>query len=129
MKKFLGPVAAAGLLFSACGGEPVEFNAMDADGLATIVDAGITEESGLKGLITADLFSEEDISEFNVLAEDACTDLSDGISAADYDEFEAGVLDGAEEMQGMIDTDALTMALISATCPSYTDNLTEAMNG
>ena len=128
MKKILGPIAAAGLLFGACG-EPVEYNAMDAEGLASILDAGMTEESGLKGLITADLFSADDVSEFNTLAEDACTDLSDGISAAEYDEFESGVLDGAEEMEGMIDTDALTVALIEATCPSYMDNLTSAMNG
>lgn len=128
MKKILGPIAAAGLIFGACG-EPVEFNAMDAEGLATILDAGMTEESGLKGFITADLFSVEDIAEFNELAEDACTDLSDGISSAEYDEFEAGVLDGAEEMQDMIDTDALTLALVDATCPSYTGNLTAAMGG
>lgn len=128
MKRLLGSVAAAGLLFTACS-DPVEFNAMDADGLAAIVDAGITEESGLKGLITSDAFSAEDVAEFNVLAEDACADLSNGISADDYDEFEAGVLDGAEGMEDMIDTDAMTLALVNATCPSYTDKLTSAMAG
>lgn len=128
LQKLLGPVVAAGFLFGACG-EPVEFNAMDAEGLAAILDAGMTEESGLKGLITADLFSEDDITEFNTLAEDACADLSDGISADEYRDFEAGVLDGAQEMEDMIDTDALTLALVDATCPSYVDNLTSAMNG
>ncbi|MEM7326512.1 MAG: hypothetical protein AAF531_25730 [Actinomycetota bacterium] len=128
VSKMAGPIVAAGLLVGACG-EPVEFNAMDAEGLATILDAGMTEDSGLQGLITADLFSEDDVAEFNVLAEDACADLSDGISTSEYDEFEAGVLDGAEEMKDMIDTDALTLALVDATCPSYVDSLTEAMNG
>ncbi len=128
MKRFLGSLATAGLLFSACG-EAVEFNAMDAEGLVGIVDAGLTEESGLRGLITADAFSAEDVAEFNTLAEDACADLSNGISAEDYDEFEAGVLDGAEGLEGMIDTEALTMALVDATCPSYVDNLAAAIAG
>ncbi len=127
-KRFLGSVAAAAMLFTACG-EAVEFNAMDAEGLAAIVDAGLTEESGLSGLLTADAFSLEDVTEFNALAEDACADLSNGISSEDYQEFQAGVLDGAEEMQDLIDTDALTLALVEATCPSYTDNLTSAMAG
>ncbi len=128
MKKLLGSIAVAGLLTTACS-EAVEFNAVDAAGLAAIVDAGITEESGLKGILTAEAFSAEDIAEFNELAEEACADLSNGISASDYDEFEAGVLDGAEEMEGMIDPGALTIALIDATCPSYSDNLSTAMAG
>lgn len=128
MKKYLGSLAAAGLLFTACS-EPVEFNALDAEGLAVIVDAGMTEESGLKGLITADLFSVEDVTEFNGLAEEACAELADGISAEDYDELEAGVLDGAQEMRGMIDADAMTLALVNGACPAYADNLTSAMAG
>lgn len=128
MKRFLGPLTAAGLLFSACG-ESVEFNAIDAEGLASIVDAGIIEESGLKGLITEEAFSAVDVSEFNTLAEDACADLSNGISSADYAAFEAGVLEGAEEMQEMIDTKALTMALVTTACPSYSEQLTDAMDG
>ena len=130
-KPILAMLTAAGLTLAACGGGggETEFIAMDAEGLAQIVDAGLTADSGLRGLITADTFSPDDIAEFNALAEEACTELQDGISAAEYDDFQAGVAEGAAGMEDLIDADALVVAMIDATCPSYVDSLEQAIAG
>ena len=126
--KLFTPLLVLMLALAACGGES-EFVEMDAEGLSGVVDAALTEESGLKGLITADAFNQTDVDEFNEIAKEACDDLSDGISAEDYDEFEAGVLDGASDIGDMIDTEALSRALVSASCPSYLGNLEDAIAG
>jgi hypothetical protein len=39
------------------------------------------------------------------------------------------VLDGAADIGDMIDTEALSRALVSASCPSYLGNLEDAIAG
>lgn len=121
--------AAVLLTLSACGGDDTEFDALDSAELAAVVDAGFTEESGFRGILAAEDFTDEDVNDFNTLAKLACADLADGLSEDQYAEFKRGVLDGAEGLEEMIDADALTVAIVDATCPSYIDNLPDSIRG
>lgn len=114
---------------AACSGGDTEFEAMDAQAVADVVDAALTEESGLRGFLSASDFTEADVDEFNEVAESACADLSDGIAEGDFDEFRAGVMEGAGGVEDMIDVEGLAVALVEASCPSYLDNLNEAIGG
>lgn len=125
MKRIVAATALAAALLPACGTE-VEFTATDAEGVAGVVDAALTEESGLQGLITADDFTQADVDEFNGLAEDACADLADGFSAEEYADFESGVVEETAGMEDMLDIKAMTRALINTTCPSYLQTFDDA---
>lgn len=125
LKTLFAVAASAGLLLTACAGE-VEFEATDAAGIVRIFDAAFTEESGMQGFLGPEVFTQADVDEFNELAEDACADLANGFDAEDYAEFEAGVLEGADEVLDFIDPLAMTVAMIDETCPTYSETLTTA---
>ena len=121
---------AAGLLstggLAACGGGD-DFTATDAAGLAAVLDGAASDDSPMKGLITAEMFTDADVEEFNGIAEEACSELSaSGMSADDVDEFTDGVLDGAEGMEEFLDVEELLVGLVDATCPSNTQTVRDA---
>ncbi len=123
----LGLVAGAFLL-AGCS-ESAEFTATDADGIARIVDAAFTEDSGLKGLLSGSDFDTADIDDFNSDAQELCDELANGMSNDFYEEFSGNVLDGAEEIAAFIDVDQLSIALVNETCPTELPAINEVLAG
>ena len=115
-------IAFAVVGLAACGGDD-GFTALDSERLAGVIDDALTEESGLKGLITADDLEPETIDEINILASNACDDLSDGFSRTDFVDFENGVLGPAPGLEQVIKPTVMVQSLVAATCPQYLDDL------
>ncbi len=110
------------------GGSSVEFNETDAEGLAMVIDSAVTEESGMKGLVTADAFGPADVAEFNGIAEQACDELAKDFGPDQIQEFTDGVLEGAAEMEGLLDIEGLLTALVGETCPGNSAALASALD-
>ncbi len=113
-------IGALTIVAAACGGEEDDgaFTALDAEDMAAIVDGALTEESGLKGVITADQLSQGDVDQLNATARRLCNDLADGVSGEEARAFQAETAEAITGLEDLLDAVGMVRAVIEATCPA-----------